>query len=155
LFLPKAETPDLSAFVCCHLTPELIRRPDWLDHANGAGSLAAMTIISEQPEHSASAYGVYFGEDAVRTIPGGAEVVCGQERLRFVTCDGFAALYPGQGSWPPFAAPMPAAMTVTVREPSQTMTHLWNRAIRADRDGDRIWVASSEANGLVLEFVKG
>jgi len=29
---------------------------------------------------------------------------------------------------------MPAAMTVTVREPSQTMTHLWNRAIRADRD---------------------
>lgn len=155
LFLPKAETPDLSAFVCCHLTPELIRRSDWLDHANGAGSLAGMTIISEQPEHSAGAYSVYFGEDAVRAIPGGAEVVCGQGRLRFVTCDGFAALYPGQGSWPPFAAPMPAAMTVTVREPSQTMTHLWNRAIRADRDGDRIWVASSEANGLVLEFVKG
>jgi hypothetical protein len=46
-------------------------------------------------------------------------------------------------------------MTVTVQEPSQTMTHLWNRAIRADRDGDRIWVGPSEANGLVLEFVKG
>jgi hypothetical protein len=34
------------------------------------------------------------------------------------------------------------------------MTHLWNSAIRAERSGDRIWIAPSEANGLVLEFVK-
>jgi catechol 2,3-dioxygenase-like lactoylglutathione lyase family enzyme len=155
LFLPKSETPDLSAFVCCHLTPELVRRPAWLDHANGAITLAGMTIISEQPDKSAAAYRAYFGENAVRASPGGAEVACGHEFLRFVTREGFAAIYPGQGPWPTFPAPMPAAMTVTVQEPSQTMTHLWNRAIRADRDGDRIWVGPSEANGLVLEFVKG
>jgi catechol 2,3-dioxygenase-like lactoylglutathione lyase family enzyme len=154
LFLPKSETPDLSAFVCCHLTPELVRRPEWLDHANGAKSLAGMTIISEQPDRSAAAYRAFFEESAVRGIPGGAEVACGQETLRFVTRDGFAALYPGLGAWPSFAEPLPAAMTVAVREPSQTMTHLWNRAIRADREGDRIWVGPSEANGLVLEFVK-
>jgi catechol 2,3-dioxygenase-like lactoylglutathione lyase family enzyme len=154
LFLPRSETPDLSAFVRCHLTPELIRRPAWLDHANGARALAGMTIISDRPEESAAAYRPYFGDDAVHPIPGGAEVACGQEWLRFVSCEGFTALYPGQGGWPPFAAPMPAAMTVSVREPSRTMTHLWNSAIRAERSGDRIWIAPSEANGLVLEFVK-
>jgi catechol 2,3-dioxygenase-like lactoylglutathione lyase family enzyme len=154
LFLPKSETPDLSAFVCCHLTPELIRRADWLDHANGATALAGMTIISERPAEAAGAYRAFFGERSVRPIPGGAEVACGREALRFVTRDGFAALYPGLGAWPSFAAPLPAAMTVAVREPSQTMTHLWNRAIRADRDGDRLWVGPAEANGLVLEFVK-
>jgi hypothetical protein len=113
-----------------------------------------MTIISERPAEAAGAYRAFFGEQSVRPIPGGAEVACGQETLRFVTRDGFAALYPGLGTWPSFAAPLPAAMTVAVREPSQTMTHLWNRAIRADRDGDRIWVGPAEANGLVLEFVK-
>jgi catechol 2,3-dioxygenase-like lactoylglutathione lyase family enzyme len=155
LFLPKAETPDLSAFVCCHLTPELVRRPAWLDHTNGAQRLLGMTIVSEAPDRSAGAYRAYFGDGAVRAVPGGAEVACGEERLRFVTREGFAALYPGQGGWPPFAAPMPAAMTVTVREPSQAATLLWSQGIRAGRDGDRIWVGPSDANGLVLEFVKG
>jgi catechol 2,3-dioxygenase-like lactoylglutathione lyase family enzyme len=154
LFLPKAETPDLSAFVCCHLTPELIRRPDWLDHANGAWSLAGMTVISARPDEAAAAYRAFFGERSVRPIAGGAEIACGQETLRFVTRGGFAALYPGLGAWPSFAAPLPAVMTVRVREPSQTMTHLWNRAIRADRDGNRIWIGPAEANGMVLEFVK-
>lgn len=155
LFLPREETPGLSAFVCCHLTPGLIRRPAWLEHANGARALVGMTVVVEDPARTAAAYRPFFGPDCVRSIAGGAEVACGRERLRFVTCDGFAALYPGLGGWSAQAAPFPAAMTVAVREPSQTMTCLWNRAIRADRDGDRIWIAPSEANGLVLEFVKG
>src|SRR4030095_14779891 len=33
LFLPPESTPEVSAFVTHHLTPELIRRPDWLAHA--------------------------------------------------------------------------------------------------------------------------
>jgi catechol 2,3-dioxygenase-like lactoylglutathione lyase family enzyme len=155
LFLPKAETPDLSAFVCCHLTPQLIRRPEWLDHPNGARALHGMTVIVEEPAKTAAAYRAFFGPDCVRPIAGGAEVACGAERLRFITRERFAALFPGLGDWPSYARPFPAAMTVDVREPSHTMTHLWNRAIRTERDGDRLWVAPAEANGLVLEFVKG
>src|SRR5215213_6771538 len=36
LSLPADETPGLDCFVCGHLTPELVRRPDWLTHSNGA-----------------------------------------------------------------------------------------------------------------------
>ena len=31
LSLPEDETPGLDCFVCGHLTPELVRRPEWLD----------------------------------------------------------------------------------------------------------------------------
>jgi len=34
--LPPEETPGLDCFICAHLTPELMRRPDWLAHPNGA-----------------------------------------------------------------------------------------------------------------------
>ena len=34
--LPPAATPGLRVFVYQHLTPDLVRRPPWLTHANGA-----------------------------------------------------------------------------------------------------------------------
>ena len=36
-FLDEAQTPGLMSVVFCeHLTPQLLRRPEWLRHANGA-----------------------------------------------------------------------------------------------------------------------
>src|SRR5580704_17479064 len=35
LNLPPAETPAPDCFICDHLTPQLVRRPEWLAHPNG------------------------------------------------------------------------------------------------------------------------
>ena len=37
--LPPEETPGLDCFLCAHLTPELMRRPEWLRHPNGANGI--------------------------------------------------------------------------------------------------------------------
>ena len=45
-FLDQEETPGLMSVVLCqHLTPELLRRPAWLQHENGAQAVRALTGI--------------------------------------------------------------------------------------------------------------
>src|SRR5260221_6965469 len=46
VFFPEAETTGLMASLACeHLTPELIRRPDWLVHANCTLSLGQISSV--------------------------------------------------------------------------------------------------------------
>src|SRR5438552_12157824 len=45
--LPPDETPGLDSFICAHLTPELMRRPEWLAHANGADRLQGIHVLVE------------------------------------------------------------------------------------------------------------
>jgi hypothetical protein len=40
-------TPSL--FVCEHLTPELVWRPQWQSHANGATELARVALAAKEP----------------------------------------------------------------------------------------------------------
>src|SRR6516225_6694025 len=43
--LPSDETPGLDSFICTHLTPELMRRPEWLEHPNGVRGLKGIHIL--------------------------------------------------------------------------------------------------------------
>ena len=43
--LPPDETPALDCFICAHLTPELMRRPEWLDHPNGVIGVAGIHVV--------------------------------------------------------------------------------------------------------------
>ena len=54
--LPPEETPGLDSFLCSHLTPELMRRPDWLDHPNGATGLKAIHVLVESTAPLLAAY---------------------------------------------------------------------------------------------------
>ncbi len=43
-FLGEDEAPGLMSVVLCqHLTPELLRRPEWIDHANSALGIRSLT----------------------------------------------------------------------------------------------------------------
>jgi hypothetical protein len=46
--LPPEETPGLDCFICGHLTPELVRRPDWLKHANGVTGIEAVHLLDRR-----------------------------------------------------------------------------------------------------------
>jgi len=43
--LAADETPGLDSFICAHLTPELMRRPEWLVHANGAVGVKGVHVL--------------------------------------------------------------------------------------------------------------
>jgi catechol 2,3-dioxygenase-like lactoylglutathione lyase family enzyme len=49
LHLPKETIPGLGLFLTQHLTPDLIRQPDWLTHPNGALDLQSVTVLADDP----------------------------------------------------------------------------------------------------------
>src|SRR6202040_3288055 len=58
--LPPEATPGLVAFVCEHVTPELVRRPGWLVHANGAVGLRGITVLVAATEKLRLPYETLF-----------------------------------------------------------------------------------------------
>src|SRR6185312_14275298 len=65
--LPADETPGLDCFICTHLTPELMRRPEWLHHPNGAIGLKGIHVLVESTASLLQPYDRLFGIQQVTT----------------------------------------------------------------------------------------
>jgi hypothetical protein len=102
VMLPPDATPGLSTFVCQHLTPKLIRRPEWLHHANGATGLTALTAVVEEPPALADAYERLFGPGSCTFTDDTLAVRAGRSLLLFCR----ATIPPGPCASAP---PAPAA----------------------------------------------
>lgn len=153
VFLPPEETPGLSAFVCQHLTPDLIRRPAWLDHANGATRLLGATVVVDRPAEVALGYTPLFGAGSIWVEDGAAAVDTGQGRLRFVTSERLARLYPGTEPVSDLPTPWMAAMTIGVADLGRAAESLRGggvRTVETPRAG--LAVPPDQATGLILEF---
>src|SRR5437899_3998669 len=64
--IPKTHMPVVGFFVCEHLTPQFVYRPEWANHPNGARGLLGVTVIAEQPAKWAPELEKYFGAGSVR-----------------------------------------------------------------------------------------
>src|SRR5216684_1875991 len=150
--LPPEATPGLSAFVCEQLTPDLVRRPAWLVHANCAVALRGVTVLVEATETLRLAYETLFGA-GVNTTDDVLTVHAGPHRLTFVTPDDFTALYPEAAIDVDRALPSIAAVTLTSRDLARTADHLtqWHVAHEALADGT-VLVPPGEASGTLLVF---
>jgi catechol 2,3-dioxygenase-like lactoylglutathione lyase family enzyme len=155
VFLPPESTPEVSAFVTHHLSPELIRRPDWLQHANGAQRLLSVTIACADPVEAAMGYLPIFGPDRIKVTDQMTSVSCGAGALRFMKVDALPKLYPGvmPDSLPdlPFLIGMKLLVTDKVRCVSRLKGA--GVAIREIQRG--CLIPPAEANGVILEFVAG
>lgn len=66
LLHPAADAPTgVPWFVCRHETPELLRRPEWLAHANTARRLRVATAAVADPSALTPLYAALFGPEAV------------------------------------------------------------------------------------------
>jgi catechol 2,3-dioxygenase-like lactoylglutathione lyase family enzyme len=81
--LPPDETPALDCFICGHLTPELVRRPEWLVHANGVTGIKTVHLVADDPSTLVVAYRRLFGDDRVTMTARGLEVDTGRNTLIF------------------------------------------------------------------------
>ena len=52
-------------YFCEHQTPELVWRPEWLKHPNGAVAIRRVVVATPDPEHSAGLFCALFGADAI------------------------------------------------------------------------------------------
>jgi catechol 2,3-dioxygenase-like lactoylglutathione lyase family enzyme len=151
--LPAAETPDLRAFVCQHLTPALIRRPDWLAHANGARRLLGVTIVSDHPADVGFGYVPLFGEGALSAGDGEVSVATPMGALRFAAPRWLARHYGGAGEIPDVARPWPAAMTIAVDDLDRAAGVLARRGVAFHAGEANLVIPAAATGGTILEFV--
>ena len=138
--LPAEATPGAPGFLCQHLSRDLVWQPQWLDHANGAMGVCAVTARVEDPERAAVAYGELFGASAVSKADGAVRVkVSGG-----VLCLRTAA---------PDAPEGPEGLDIAVKDVGRTAEILDQAAIAYQRTEGRIAVAADDASGVALAFV--
>jgi catechol 2,3-dioxygenase-like lactoylglutathione lyase family enzyme len=49
LHLPPGTLPGIGSFLTEHLTPDMLRQPDWLVHPNGARDLQSALLVADDP----------------------------------------------------------------------------------------------------------
>ncbi len=150
---PAEATPGVALFVCQHLTPALIRRPEWLDHPNGARGLATATALVEDARALASAYERVFGAGAVTLTDDVATVRIGRHALLLAPPEGFERLHPGASLPEDPRLPALVAMAVRVGDVGATARVLGEAGVAFERTGPLITVPPEETHGLWLEFV--
>jgi hypothetical protein len=142
LNLPPEETPALDCFICGHLTPELVRRPEWLSHPNGVTGIKAVHLLADDPGSLAPAYRRLFGDDRVTTSVHGLEIDTGRNKLVF-TRPSLSSV----GLPPPAIAAL--ELGIGSRAASEAYLKSAGVAFMALPDG-RLAISPAEANGTSL-----
>ena len=93
-------TPGLSAFVCQHLSRELVWQEPWLTHPNGVRGIAGLTALVADPAALAPAYARLFGPDHLTVADQGLDVACGDTLLRLTTSEILARRHPSVRALP-------------------------------------------------------
>lgn len=154
--LSPEETPALDCFLCAHLTPELIRRPEWLTHPNGAVGVNSVHLLVEDTAPLLPAYDRLFGLHEVTTTDAVASVRAGPHRILFSTPDDFMTMHPGIEIDPDFPLPGIAALELAVASRDATADYLTQWQVPFDEPPDgRLAVPAKEANGTILFFAEG
>ena len=151
--LPPQAAPHVPTFLCQHLTPELVRRPTWLTHANGAQGIAAVTIVVPDPVELSTPYRRLFGAGAVTTTDDVLTVQTGSAALVFTSPEALPRLYPeidAEG-----AEPYLAGLTLRAGDVAATARCLGDRGVPFHGERlDAVVVEPAEACGVLLEFTK-
>jgi catechol 2,3-dioxygenase-like lactoylglutathione lyase family enzyme len=146
-----AATPGLASFVCQHLTPDLLRRPEWCMHRNSATGIASYAVLADEPAALADGWTRIFGADAVATGGGRLTVETGAARLDFMTRDALAREFDGIEIAAPKAGTI-AAMTVAVADLTAVAGCLAEVGVACLRSDRGLVVPPEDACGAVLAF---
>jgi hypothetical protein len=150
--LPADTVPGLPLFLCHHLTPDLLRRPDWLLHPNGATGIAAMTVVVDDPPALQAACEKLFGAGSSNLTDHLLAVITGQAAILFVRPDDLESILP---DLPVQTQATPWIASLTFAVPSLEPVGLAltaNRVPFVDAGDDMLRVAPQYANGCVVEF---
>ena len=150
-FLPREETPGLMHVVVCeHLTPERLRRPEWLDHPNGARRVAGLVSVAREPESALEAWSRLF--ENVTAGPGGVRAGVGEGWLLLLTPEALQERYPGVELPPAADWPGLVSTVIEVADLNQTRDFLRAQGVGAE-PGGRLVAPPEHAGGALLEFI--
>jgi catechol 2,3-dioxygenase-like lactoylglutathione lyase family enzyme len=152
-FLDERETAGLMSVVFCqHLTPELIRRPQWLDHKNAACGVISLTGVVSDIAAAARTHERLFGQEFVRPHDDWLEIRPGRARAVLATAAEVRRRYPEAAELVD-EEPRLVAVTLQTRNLEETVRALSSAGIAYRRtDKPSVVVAPGETCGVVLEF---
>jgi len=154
VFLPPETAPGVSSFVTHHLTPELLRRPEWLVHANAAVGIKGLTVAIDDPVALVPAYERLFGPQAVNRTDDIVTLHVGRHTVLFANRWDLEALHPELDPVEEGGAPRIALMTLASADLERTIDHLTFGQVEFEqRRGHAVLVPGFAATGAALEFV--
>lgn len=142
-------------YFCDHLTPELVWRPEWSRHRNGALALAQITIAAQDPATASTIFERIVGPNAVRQTPAGVwRLDAGGVRVDLVSPEMLAVRFGNAAPDPAGRTDYMAGLRIRTGSLSQAARELQTAQIPGLKIGaERIIVPASKAMNVVLEFV--
>lgn len=151
--IPKTNMPVVGFFVCEHLTPQFVYRPEWARHANGARGILGVTVIAEQPVKWADELRKYFGPNSVRREGESIVANTGAHDIRYLTRSEYGDRYPGVTPVRP--GDHPALLRLKVDNLPTCEALLAKNGVKVLKpDAGRLLVPPSEAAHLTIEFAE-
>jgi catechol 2,3-dioxygenase-like lactoylglutathione lyase family enzyme len=149
---PLAATPGFRLFCCYHLTPDLVKQPQWLTHANGVTGVAGITVVTTDPDEVEKRLEKLFGAGSVARTDDVVTVHAGRHRLIYALAKDIPDLYPevdGLEGRPPHGL----AIRFTVGDPALVRRQLTGQRIPfTEGDDGSLFVAPAHATGVLLQF---
>ena len=151
--LPAEATPDLRLFVCGQDTPDLLRRPEWLEHPNGAIGLRSATVVVDSPEARQPGLERLLGAGATVSTDDVLTAFVGRHRLLFVTEDDLGFMHP-ELDLPPAPVPRGAALSIDVASLDRAVALLERNGVIFAEAGDAVQIGPEFATGVALSLVE-
>lgn len=136
LHLHTDQTPGLHTVVGQHLTLSLLRRAEWLSHANGAHAIAEVAVLVDDATALEGAYRHVFGNDAVSVAKGALSITFAQGRVTVCTPAEFRERHFDVALDETRALPRMTALTLKVRDPRATALYLSGQSIAYQQEPD-------------------
>jgi catechol 2,3-dioxygenase-like lactoylglutathione lyase family enzyme len=154
VMLPPEATGGVPLFACVHLTPEPMRRPEWLDHPNGAVAIASLTVAVEEPGALSAAMGRVFGTDNLTETDDTLAVHTGHGMLLLATPDDLEMLHPELEPLAIDRLPALAVLTLVVHDIGWTADYLDRQDVPYRRNAaGALGLSPTDTHGVMLEFV--
>jgi catechol 2,3-dioxygenase-like lactoylglutathione lyase family enzyme len=155
VMIPPAQTDGIWTFFCCHKTPELMRTPEWMEHANGAVAMATATSVVEDLSVARAALTKVYGAGALVDTPYGFATDLPRGQVKVTTRENFAQVHPGAEA-PAGGLPAWSGLRLTVKDVAETAAYLATQGIATEKLADgSLRVAKADACGVLMEFAAG
>jgi hypothetical protein len=112
--LDPAKVPMGRVYFCEHQTPDLVWRPEWQIHPNGACAVARVVVATADPRRTAGLFGDLFGGEAIADHDGRQVMTAGTVQVELATPDAVAAEFGDGAAEPAGRADYMAALGIKV-----------------------------------------
>ena len=138
-------------YFCEHRTPELVWRPEWQSHPNGARAIARVIVATGDPRRTASLFRALFGPDAVTERETGCLVRAGAAQVELTMPGAIAEEFGDAAAAPAGRTEYLAALELKVASLADTAERL--RDVPGVRiDPRRVVVPARAAFNTTLAF---